>query len=93
MSYLGLFHLAPHLTTFDSKLQSRMSYPGTLFIEATANPFYQEIGIVLVGRCDYFDQRDHRAQRDVGYRRVLCPHRLFGLSVSSVIYLSLLFPL
>ena len=49
MSYLGLFHLAPHLTTFDSKLQSRMSYPDTLFIEATANPFYQEIGGVLTG--------------------------------------------
>jgi hypothetical protein len=64
-----------------------MSYPGTLFIEVTANPFNQEIGVVLVGRCDYFDQRD------VGYRRVLCPHRLFGLLVSSVIYLSLLFPL
>jgi len=43
MSHLGLFRLAPHLTTFDIKLHPVMFYPGFFFIGAKLDPFYQEI--------------------------------------------------
>ena len=62
-----------------------MSYPGTLFIEATANPFYQEIGGVLTGCKSISEFKECSEVRDKETKRTKETKETKGTTTKSAI--------